>query len=113
MELVLIISCLHLINTVNSRFKKAHFSFLKLRFVWFKKDLCSESKNGQLKKMPYVGEFSTWDLCYEIPCNGWIYKQNYFSLLDRISGTKVLVRFKTDHVVVKGGFKMDYKQISK
>ena len=50
------------INMVNSQFRKAHFSFLRLRFVWFKKDLCSESKNGQPKKMPYVGEFSTWDL---------------------------------------------------
>ncbi len=29
-------------NTVNSRFKKVHFSFLKSRVVWFKKDLCSE-----------------------------------------------------------------------
>ena len=35
-----------LCNTINSQFKEVHFSFLKLRVVWFKKDLCSESKNS-------------------------------------------------------------------
>ena len=38
------------IPTVNSRFKKVHFSFLKSRVVWFKKDLCSESKNRSSEK---------------------------------------------------------------
>ena len=28
-------------NTVNSRVKKVHYSFLKSRVVWFKKDLCT------------------------------------------------------------------------
>ena len=37
-------------STVNSRFKKVHFSFLKSRVVWFKKDLCSESKNRSSEK---------------------------------------------------------------
>ena len=37
-------------GTVNSRFKKVHFSFLKSRVVWFKKDLCSESKNWLSEK---------------------------------------------------------------
>ena len=32
-------------STVESRFKKFHFSFLKSGVVWFQKDLCSESKN--------------------------------------------------------------------
>ena len=32
-------------STVKSWFKKVHFFFLKSRLVWFKKDLCSESKN--------------------------------------------------------------------
>ena len=45
-------------DTVNSWFKKVHFSFLKSRVVWFKKD----SKNLLSKKMPSVGEFATWDL---------------------------------------------------
>ena len=36
--------------TVNSRFKKVHFSFLESRVVWFKKDLCSESKSWSSKK---------------------------------------------------------------
>ena len=35
---------------VNSRCKKVHFSFLKSRVVWFKKDLCSESKNRSSEK---------------------------------------------------------------
>ena len=37
-------------NTVNSWFKKVHFSFLNLRVVWFKKDLCSEFKNLSSEK---------------------------------------------------------------
>ena len=37
-------------GTVNSRFKKVHFSFLKSRVVWFRKDLCSESKNQLSEK---------------------------------------------------------------
>ena len=37
-------------DTVNSWFKKVHFSFLKSRVVWFKKDLCSESKNRLSEK---------------------------------------------------------------
>ena len=37
-------------GTVNSRFKKLHFSFLKSRDVWFKKDLCSESRNRSSEK---------------------------------------------------------------
>jgi hypothetical protein len=37
-------------STVNSRFKKVHFSFLISRYVWFKKDLCSESKNWSPEK---------------------------------------------------------------
>ena len=49
-------------STVNSWFKKVHFSFLKSRVVWFKKDLCSESKNRSSKNNAYVGEFATWDL---------------------------------------------------
>ena len=36
-----------------------------------------------------------------------------FSLLDRISGTKVVVNFRTDHVVNKSGFHLVYNQISK
>ena len=36
--------------TVNSRFKKVHFSFLKSRVVWFKKDQCSKSKNRSSEK---------------------------------------------------------------
>ena len=39
-----------LYNTVNSRFKKVQFSFLKSRVVWSKKYLCSESKNQSSKK---------------------------------------------------------------
>ena len=34
-----------IIITVNSQFKRPHFSFLKSRVVLFKKDLCSESKD--------------------------------------------------------------------
>ena len=37
-------------STVNSRFKKPHFSFLKSRVVWFKKDLCTEFKNRSSEK---------------------------------------------------------------
>ena len=48
--------------TVNSWFKKVHVSFLKSRVVWFKTDLCSESKSRSSEKMPYVGKFATWDL---------------------------------------------------
>ena len=36
--------------TVYSGFKKVLFSFLKSRVVWFKKDLCSESKNRSSEK---------------------------------------------------------------
>ena len=36
--------------TVNSRFKKLLFSFLKLRVVWFKKDLSTESRNRLSQK---------------------------------------------------------------
>ena len=32
-------------STVKSWFKKVHFFSLKSRLVWFKKDLCSKSKN--------------------------------------------------------------------
>ena len=39
-----------ILGTVNSRFKKVHFSFLKSRVVWCKKDLCSESKNRSSEK---------------------------------------------------------------
>ena len=49
-------------GTVNSRFGKVHFSFLQSRVVRFKKDLCSESKNQLSEKMPYIGEFATWNL---------------------------------------------------
>ena len=37
-------------DTVNSQFKTVHFSFLKSRVVWFKKELCSESKNRSSEK---------------------------------------------------------------
>ena len=37
-------------STVNSRFKKLHFYFLKSRVVWFKKDLWYESKNRLSEK---------------------------------------------------------------
>ena len=50
-------------GTVNSWFKKVHFSFLKSRVVWFKKDLCSESKNWLSEKNTYyVGEFTTCEI---------------------------------------------------
>ena len=49
-------------STVKSRFRKLHFFFLKSRVVWFKKDLCTESKNRSSKKMFYPGEFTGWDL---------------------------------------------------
>ena len=39
-------------STVKSWFKKVHFFFLKSRLVWFKKDLCSESKNRLPPKNP-------------------------------------------------------------
>ena len=42
------------INTVNSRFKKVHSSFFKSRVVWFKKDLCSESKNQSHRGIPAI-----------------------------------------------------------
>ena len=52
--------------TLYSRFEKVYGSLLKLRVVWNKKDLCSESKKNKKtifrKKMPYVGELATWDL---------------------------------------------------
>ena len=41
-------------NTVNSWFKKVHFSFLKSRVVWFKKDLCNESNNQSSKKFGWI-----------------------------------------------------------
>ena len=50
------------IHTGESRFKKPYFSFLQLRVVWFKKDLCIESKNRSSKKMSYVGKFISCDL---------------------------------------------------
>ena len=37
-------------STVNSQFKKVYFFFLKSKVVWFKKDLCSESKNRSSEK---------------------------------------------------------------
>ena len=37
-------------STVNSRFKKVNFSFLKSRVVWFKKNLWSDSKNWPSEK---------------------------------------------------------------
>ena len=49
-------------STVNPRFKKVHFFFLKSRVVWCKKNLCSKSKNGRQRKLPYVGEFASLDL---------------------------------------------------
>ena len=49
-------------STVKCWFKKFHFSFLKSRVVWFKKKICSDSKNQSSEKMCYVGEFATWDL---------------------------------------------------
>ena len=48
------------ISTVNSRFKKVHFSFLKSRVIWFRKDLFSEFKNRSSEKIPYIGEFATF-----------------------------------------------------
>ena len=39
-----------LATTVNSWLKKVYFSFLKSRVVWFKTDLCSESKNRSSEK---------------------------------------------------------------
>ena len=41
---------LKVINTVNSWCKKVYFSFLKSRVVWFKEDLCYESKNQLSEK---------------------------------------------------------------
>ena len=35
-----------------------------MKVVWFKKRLSSESKTRFSKKMPYVGEFATWDLSF-------------------------------------------------
>ena len=43
--------------TVRPRFKKLHFSFLKSRVVWFKKDLCTESKNRLSDKNAWCRQF--------------------------------------------------------
>ena len=78
--------------TVKSWFKKVHFFFLKSRLVWFKKDLCSESKNWTPQKnalcrwicnlrsflnreFTFVGEEikPNWYSNYLEPCSqGWV-----------------------------------------
>ena len=80
----MICNCAWGFSTVNSRFKKVNFSSLKSRVVWFRKDLCSEPKNRSSKKMPYVGEFETWDLSsiesllYYLTCQDiYIKKKNF------------------------------------
>ena len=62
-------------NTVNSRFKKFNFSFLKSRVVWFKKNLYSESKNRSTEK-------NAW--CRWI-CNLISFLNREFSVLDPLA----------------------------
>ena len=52
LSLITAFNFVKLINctTGKSRFKKLHFSFLKSRVVWFKKDLCTEFKNSSYQK---------------------------------------------------------------
>ena len=38
------------------------FWYLEIDIFWFKKDSCTEFKNGLTKKKPRVGEFANWDL---------------------------------------------------
>ena len=44
------------LTTLKSWFKNVHFFFLKSRLVWFKKDLCSESKN----RLPEKNALCRW-----------------------------------------------------
>ena len=48
--------------TVNSWFKKVRFSFLKSRVFDLRKIYVMNLKTSLPKKMPYLGEFATWDL---------------------------------------------------
>ena len=72
-------------NTVNSRFKKVHFSSLKSRVVWFKKDLCSESKNRLSEKNA---------LCRWI-CNLRSFLNREFTVSDNIMSKKNPLCHKT------------------
>ena len=86
--------------------------FFTLKNLKWDKYLTAVSKSSLQVQGKYLMEFGTI-IFWTSLASAILFNLLLFSLLDRISGTKVLVNFRTDHAVNKSGFHLVYNQISK
>ena len=86
--------------------------FFTLKNLKWDKYLTAVSKSSLQVQGKNLMEFGTI-IFWTSLASAILFNLLLFSLLDRISGTKVLVNFRTDHAVNKSGFHLVYNQISK